>query len=132
MKPVGFPELAVLIVEDERFISGLIKRMLRNLGTTNVWDAPDGTEALRLLTGPLRPDLVICDVQMQPMDGVTFLGQLRSLADPLRAGLPVIMLTSVTQENTVRGTKGLGVSGYLVKPISPKQLTDRITAIFRF
>jgi len=132
MKPAAFSDLTVLIVEDESFISGLIKRMLRNLRTAYIWEAPDGTEALRLINGPVRPDLVICDVQMFPMDGITFLGRLRSSTDPVRAGTPVIMLTSVTQEDTVRGTKGLGVSGYLVKPVSPKQLSDRISAIFQF
>ena len=130
MKPNDFSDIKGLIIEDVTFISGLIRRMLRTLQISDVWEAADGSEALQMLAGPFHPHLIICDVRMEPMDGLTFLGRLRASSDAERAGLPVIMLTSVTEEGTVRDTKGLGVSGYLLKPVSPKQLSDRVKAIF--
>ena len=123
--------IRVLIVDDHPVArNGLSGMFAGEADFEVVGEAADGSEALQMLAGPFHPHLIICDVRMEPMDGLTFLGRLRASSDAERAGLPVIMLTSVTEEGTVRDTKGLGVSGYLLKPVSPKQLSDRVKAIF--
>lgn len=131
MKPNDFSGIRILLVEDERFIRGIVRRMLQSLGSRDVREAVDGTEALRLLDGGFLPDLVFCDFKMEPMDGLTFMRQVRESADPVRAGLPLIMLTAATDEETVRTALGLGVGGYLLKPVSPKMLADRMNAALR-
>ena len=131
MKPTDFSSTRILLVEDEAFIRGLLRRMLRSLGAQDIREAGDGTQGLTLLDNGFMPDLVFCDSQMAPMDGLTFMRTVRESADPVRARLPMIMLTAATDEATVHAACGLGVGGYLVKPVSPKQLADRMTAILR-
>jgi two-component system chemotaxis response regulator CheY len=68
---------------------------------------------------------------MAPMDGLAFMRQLRASSDPARARIPIIMLTAATDEATVRAAVALGIRGYVVKPVSPKQLSDRLSAVLR-
>ncbi len=131
MKSIDFANTGILLVEDEVFIRNLLKLMLRSLGVRDIRDAADGTEGLTLLDNGFVPDLVFCDFHMAPMDGLTFMRHVRESADPVRTRLPMIMLTAATDEATVRAACGLGVGGYLVKPVSPKQLSDRMTALLR-
>jgi response regulator of citrate/malate metabolism len=65
---------------------------------------------------------------MEPMDGLAFLRQLRTGRDPIRIAMHVIMLTGASDPETVRTAVTLGVSSYLVKPISLTRLTERLTA----
>jgi two-component system chemotaxis response regulator CheY len=74
------------------------------------------------------PDIVLCDVNMEPMDGLTFLRKVRTSHDPARIALHVIMLTGATDAETVRSAVTLGISSYLVKPVSPARLAERLTA----
>jgi two-component system chemotaxis response regulator CheY len=129
MIPLSMPKIRVLLVEDEPFIRGTFTRILRSLGCTEVREAPDGTEALAVLSFGFRPDLVLCDVRMAPMDGLGFLAHLRKSPDPVLAKTPVIMLTGATDEASVRAARGLGVGGYLVKPVSPGALAERVKQV---
>jgi two-component system chemotaxis response regulator CheY len=129
MTEISMPKVRVLLVEDEPFIRGTIRRMLRALGCSEVREAPDGTEALALLSYGYRPALVLCDVHMAPMDGLAFLRHLRAGSDPVQAKVPIIMLTGATDEETVRAARGLGIGGYLVKPVSPATLAERVNTV---
>ncbi len=128
MKCIDFSALRILILEDERYLRAILKQLLRGIGSREIWEGNDGTEGLRLLDDGLVPDLVLCDVQMAPMDGLTFIRQVRGAADPARARIPMIMLTAAADEGIVRTAAGLGIDGYLVKPVSQRLLADRISA----
>ena len=128
MKPIDFASLRVLVLEDQPFIRTLLKQLLRSLGTRDVREGADGTEGLKLLDEGRMPDLVLCDFQMTPMDGLTFVRQVRESANPVRAKLPMIMLTAAADEEVVRTAAGLGVGGFLVKPVSQRMLAERMTA----
>ena len=123
--------IRVLLLEDEAFIRNTIRRMLRNFRNLDVLEGCDGTEGLRLLdeTGPF--DLMLCDVQMAPMDGLTFVRTVRGIADPLRSAIPAVMLTAASDMETVRSVSSLGACGYLLKPISYKALADRMAQALR-
>ncbi len=129
MKPIDFSSIHILLVEDEVFIRNTIKRMLRSLGSRDIREASDGTEALKMLTDGFLPDVVLCDFRMAPMDGISFMRQVRAFSDPARAQTPIITLTAATDEATVRAAVALGIRGYVVKPVSPKQLSDRLSAV---
>ena len=130
-QPIDFSSTRILLVEDERFIRSTIKQMLRTLGSRDIREAADGAEALTVLDAGFLPDVVFCDFQMEPMDGLTFVRRIRESPDPVRAKLPIIMLTAATDEATVRTAVGLGIGGYMVKPVSPKQLGERIDATLK-
>lgn len=128
MKPNDLCDFRILLVEDEKFIRSTIRRMLRSIGAPDICEAGDGMEALRVLGEGFIPDLIFCDVQMAPMDGAAFLKTVRASSDPLVANIKVIILTAAADVNVVRAFTGLGISSYLLKPVSPKQLADHVNA----
>ena len=122
--------LKVLIVDDEPFMRRTIKAMLRVVGRFLVEEADDGDAALALLP-TFRPDIVLCDIQMPRVDGLQFVRQLRNHREGDLRETPVLMLTVSADEATILGAARLKVSGYLVKPVSPKLLGSHISAIVR-
>jgi two-component system chemotaxis response regulator CheY len=66
-----YKDLHVLIVDDENFVRSMVKQMLRSLGITNIREANEGATALKELQ-LFPPDLVICDLSMEPIDGIVF------------------------------------------------------------
>lgn len=85
--------------------------------------AENGAEGLRLaLQNPCL--LVISDLQMSVMGGLNFVAALRS-RDRTRP-LPVVVLTSAHEVETVERAKALQVSGYLLKPVTPERLLERV------
>lgn len=129
MKPNDLCDIRVLLIEDEKFIRSTIRWMLRSIVAPEICEAGDGTEALRVLGGGFIPDLIFCDVQMAPMDGAAFLQIVRASSNPLVAKIKVIMLTAAADVNVVRAFNGLGISSYLLKPVSLKQLAERVNAV---
>jgi CheY-like chemotaxis protein len=122
--------LKVLIVDDEPFMRRTIKAMLRVVGRFLVEEADDGDAALALLP-TFRPDIVLCDIQMPRVDGLQFVRQLRNHREGDLRETPVLMLTVSADEATILDATRLKVSGYLVKPVSPKLLGSHISAIVR-
>jgi len=123
--------IRILLVEDEPFIRSTIRRLLRSLTESEIREAGDGTEALEVLRDGFRPDVIFCDVQMAPMDGITLLRAIRRDPDPVLAATRVIVLTVNADIGVVQKFSGLGIRGYLLKPVSRKQLGDHIAAAIR-
>lgn len=120
-----YENLRVLVLEDEAYIRQIICRLLRQIGFRLINEADNGVDGLREILR-VRPHIILCDIHMAPMDGITFLRKLRGLgADPL-SQVPVIFLTADKQQDTVVAAKELRVDGYLAKPVSMKTLKDRI------
>lgn len=114
----------ILIVEDERNLSNLIRSNLEDEGY-DVWQVFDGTAALDAIT-IREPDLVILDIMLPGMDGLQICRQLRQ-----RSIVPVLMLTARAEEiDRVLGLE-VGADDYLTKPFSMRELTARVRAILR-
>src|SRR5687767_13301151 len=101
----------VLVVDDMAIFRDPIAASLRLAGYETLC-AADGAEALQV-TRDRRPNLVLLDLAMPKVDGITFLKQLR--ADPAVAGTPVILLTAISERKSVLAAAELGVSDYLLK-----------------
>lgn len=127
MSDVVFPDLKVVVIEDETYTRNIIVRGLRQLGVIKVHEANEGGEGLNKVA-LIRPHLVLCDIHMEPVDGLQFLENLRKLPIPEIARTPVVFLTADAEQNTVLSARKLQVNGYLVKPISVAQLQRRIEA----
>ncbi len=128
MSREDFEHLKVLVVEDEPHTRRLILQILRQVGVTNLHEADEGGSGFRE-TVRIRPDVVICDIMMEPVDGLEYLSQLRAFRIPDIARTPVIFLTGDAQQQTVFAAKRLSVDGYLVKPVSPKDVEARIRSV---
>lgn len=116
--------MKLLIVDDEKLIRDVIKTYaeLENYETV---EAEDGSEALDIVAKE-KIDLIILDIMMPKMDGMTFLEKLKS-----NKNIPVIILSARNEEyDKLRGFD-LGTDDYLTKPFSPKELLARIKAILK-
>ena len=114
----------ILIVEDERDLADIVRRQIESDGhEANV--AHDGLAALDSARND-PPDLVILDLMLPGMDGLTVCRRLRE-----RSVVPVIMLTALSQEaDRVLGLE-VGADDYLTKPFSSRELLARVRAILR-
>jgi len=114
----------VLIVEDDRNTSSLIKTYLEKEGFQTI-QAYDGEEALSIIKNS-TPGFVILDIMLPKVDGWEICRRLRRFSD-----VPVLMLTAREEEiDRVLGLS-MGADDYVVKPFSPRELLERIKAILR-
>jgi len=117
----------VVIAEDEALIRLDLKEMLEEEGYSVVGEAGDGETAVKL-TEELRPDLVILDVKMPVLDGI-------SAAERIAGAklAPVLMLTAFSQRELVERARDAGAMAYLVKPFTKSDLVPSIEmAVSRF
>lgn len=105
----------IMVVEDDHGLCEVIAETLRFLGIRHVCKAHDGGEAYTTALQQ-RPDLVLCDIDMEPVSGLDFLAKLRRQDDHNIAQTPVIFLTGNTEEMTVLRAKELSANGFLAKP----------------
>jgi excisionase family DNA binding protein len=108
----------VLVVDDEASIRDLLSKTLA-LAEYDVDTAPDGNAALaRLRDSAVAYDLVIADLKMPGMDGLTLIRQTKRL----RPELPIIIITGFSTESSAIEAVNLGVAGYLTKPFRVPQV----------
>lgn len=110
----------ILIADDQPQIRNLVKSMLSEY---LVLQASSGEEALRVVRES-RPDLVIMDILMPGMDGLTACSQIK--ADPATAGIPVLVLTIIDHDLNRRFANNLGADGYVTKPFTAEQLRQAV------
>ncbi len=108
----------ILIVDDSLSMRQLVKAALSSAGYM-VLDACDGQDALNKLVGQ-RVNLIISDVNMPNMDGITFLKTLKN--KPEHKFTPVVMLTTESQEEKKREGQAAGARAWIIKPFQPPQL----------
>ena len=106
----------VLVVDDEASIRDLLAKTLA-LADYDVDTAPDGTSALDRMCA-FAYDLLIADLKMPGMDGLTLIRQVKKL----KADLPVIIITGFSTESSAIEAVNLGVAGYLTKPFRVPQV----------
>ncbi|MBQ2087261.1 MAG: response regulator [Selenomonas sp.] len=112
--------LRIVIADNESLIRLDIREMLEDAGHEVVGEAVNGRRAVEL-TRQHRPDLVLMDIKMPEIDGITAAGKI--YADKIA---PVILLTAFSQPDIVDKAKDSGVLGYLVKPVQESQLFPAI------
>ena len=118
----------ILIIEDDESIRRLIRMHLRMNGFSEVIGAPDGEEGLAAAR-ELRPDLILLDIMLPGIDGLTVCRNLK--ADPEFAAIPVILLTAKGEESDIVLGLELGADDYVTKPFSSNVLLARIRVQFR-
>jgi response regulator NasT len=110
----------ILLAEDEAIIRLDLAEMLAEAGYEVVGQAGNGEKAVELAT-TLRPDLVIMDVKMPVLDGITAAEQIGKARI-----CPVVMLTAFSQTELVERARDAGVMAYIVKPFTAQDVTPAI------
>ncbi len=114
----------IIVVDDEKNIVQLARLYLNKEGF-NVEAAYDGAQALEKAKA-LRPDLIILDIMMPEMDGLTVCRELRKTSN-----VPIIMLTARSDDvDRIVGLE-LGADDYVTKPFNPRELVARVKAVLR-
>jgi len=115
----------ILYVDDESHRRDAMRRMLMSLGARRVQVAESGAEGLKVVLGTTC-GLVIVEQKMKPMDGIAFVRELRSAVNYPRALVPALILSDPASTDIIRAALGAGANHFLVKPISPAKLYERI------
>ncbi|MES2129839.1 MAG: response regulator [Pseudomonadota bacterium] len=112
----------IMVVDDSASLRQVVGIALKGAGY-DVIEACDGRDALGKLTGK-KINLIVCDVNMPNMDGITFVRELKALAT--HKFTPVIMLTTESQEEKKREGQAAGARAWVVKPFKPEVLLGAV------
>jgi response regulator NasT len=116
----------IVVAEDESLIRMDIVETLKDQGFDVVGEAGDGLKAIEL-ANELKPDLMVMDIKMPDMDGLSAAEQIAKLR------IPVVFLTAFNQQELVTRASEVGAMAFLVKPFSPEDLLPAIeVALSRF
>lgn len=110
----------ILIVDDSSSMRQLISFTIKDAGY-DVLIAGNGTDALNKIAGA-KIDMVITDLNMPEMDGITFIKRLRGMQE--FRFVPIVMLTTEAQDAKKQDGRAAGASGWIVKPFSPEKLLE--------
>lgn len=115
----------ILIVDDSSSVRTIARIALREQGY-DVLEAGNGREALEKLSAE-RVHLVVSDVNMPEMDGITFLKELKR--HPTSKFVPVIMLTTESGKDMVQAGREAGAKAWVVKPFRPEALIEAVAKL---
>lgn len=118
---------SILIVDDEPMTRNLLRLMLERVGF-DISEAGDGQEALDMVAEK-QPDLLILDVMMPHVDGITVCERLRAQAET--AVLPIILLSARTSTEAVRMGLDAGANRYIGKPVSREALIGHVRELLK-
>ena len=124
----GLSNARILVVDDNHNMRKLVSNILEGVGVKSVQTCATAMEAFdELLSFPAS--LIICDWNMSPVDGVTFIRMVRTSNESPNKDVPIIMLTGHPEKELVLEARDAGADAFLAKPVSPKALLDRVTAL---
>jgi two-component system chemotaxis response regulator CheY len=115
-------KVSVLIADDEEHIRSLIKLIIGSMNAEVVAEAADGEQALKLYQ-QYRPDMVILDINMPKLDGISVLKEIMKI----NSNALVVMLTSLNALDVVRECVDNGAWNYILKNSSATELLNEIT-----
>lgn len=121
-------EYTIMVVEDNEDVAYLLKFMLEREGF-NVLTAEDGRQATALIVGEEPPDLVLLDIMIPFVNGFQLLEKIKNTVG--WQDVPVVMLTSKSQEGDVVRALESGAEDYIIKPFQSDELLARLKSILK-
>ena len=115
----------ILVVDDSDMMRQMVSFTLRE-ASFEVVEAANGQDALQKLDGQ-QLDLIVTDLNMPVMDGITFIRNARAL--PATRFVPILMLTTESQSEKKQEGKAAGATGWIVKPFDPPKLLSVIARV---
>jgi two-component system, chemotaxis family, chemotaxis protein CheY len=115
-----------LIVDDSRTMRQMVAFTLTSAGFTVV-EAEDGKDAVNKVSGGAKMDIVVTDLNMPEMDGITLIKELRKMST--FKFTPILMLTTESAMEKKKEGKEAGATGWIVKPFNPEVLLKTIAKV---
>jgi CheY-like chemotaxis protein len=128
MADYDIQNLKFLIVDDDANMRQLIRTILGSLGVKAI-EIADGTDKGFSLLAKFAADIAICDLRMEPLNGIEFSRMVRTREDSPNIYLPIIMLTGHAELSAVHQARDAGVHEFLTKPVSPTKLYKTIQGL---
>lgn len=119
-------DMPVLVVDDYKTMTRIVRGLLHQLGFTNIEECADGVSALEKIRHG-HYGLVMSDWNMQPMDGLELLKSVRR--DVKQPGLKFVMVTAEARVENVVAARKAGVDGYIVKPFNLAVLRQKLGTV---
>ncbi|PNV84006.1 MAG: hypothetical protein C0627_02250 [Sulfurimonas sp.] len=120
-----FKTLSILLVEDETILREQTSDLLKIFFFT-VFTTSNGLEALGILSEE-KIDIVLCDIKMPVMDGLVLTQKIRAKGNTL----PIVLISSFSDQKIVLEAANCGIDGYIVKPVELKTLLETFTRVFK-
>ncbi len=117
----------ILYVEDEQDIQEIARMSLETVGGFTVKTCDSGPEAIEVAP-KFNPDVILLDVMMPGMDGVTTMAKLREI--PALAETPIVFVTARVQAHDIQEYLSKGAAAVITKPFDPMQLPDEVRGIW--
>lgn len=119
--------MKVLVVDDSSTMRRILTNCITDAGYPEILQAADGVEALGMLQQNKDVGLVFADWHMPNMDGFTMLQEIKANPDTLK--IPVIMVTTQAEKQSVMDALKTGASNYIVKPFTPDIIKEKIQEV---
>ena len=119
--------MKILVVDDSATMRKIIKRTILSIGIYEVLEAEDGLDAVKKLHDDPDVNMILMDINMPKIDGVTALREIKKIEGI--KDIPVIMCTSEAEKETVVQCIRLGAADYVVKPFSKEIIQAKIKSV---
>lgn len=120
--------LKLLLVEDNMQMRVLLRQLVIALGVNDIRETTNGRDALAIVR-EVKIDVILTDLSMQPMDGIELTRSVRQSPDIANPYVPIIMVTGHSERHRVEAARDAGVTEFLAKPITTKNLFLRLSEI---
>ena len=117
----------VLVIEDNTLNMKLVLTLL-NIGGFHALEAPDAGTGIRLARKH-EPDLILMDIGLPDMDGLTATRQLRNLPETM--DIPIVAVSGYAMPEDIKKALDAGCNGYIIKPVDTKTFVNSISKYFR-
>jgi CheY-like chemotaxis protein len=120
--------LKALVVEDNLHMRALLRSLLKVTGIQHIYEASNGEDGFAELESR-RPDFIMTDLNMKPMNGLEFTRRIRTAPNSPSRHIPIIMVTGHTERKYIELARDAGVTEILAKPITARSLYARLGEI---
>ena len=129
MTPFELKWQKLLIVDDDPTTRLIVRKIAESFSMEVLPDAADGGEAIdQILNDP--PQFILCDIMMEPMDGLSFLKAVRTGSEGIKRDLRVLIFSSLTASPYYGTALALDADAFLAKPIGPEELSQKLVRCF--
>lgn len=128
LKKPEFENLSFLIVDDNHMMVAILRTLLHGFGVHEIYDANDAITGFEELINS-KIDIILLDNRMDTLDGIEFTRMVRTAADSPNHYTPIIMISGYTERFKVQQARDVGVNEFISKPLSAKNLSDRINQV---
>jgi two-component system chemotaxis response regulator CheY len=117
--------MKVLVVDDDVVSRMVLMHLIDSCGSFDIVEAEDGADAWQQLEAGLRPAICFCDLRMPRLSGMELLQRVK--ADAEISTMPLVLVTSANDKDTVQEAAKLGAAGFIVKPFQAEQVRVHLT-----